>query len=513
MAALRKLASQTLLYGFTYFAARLLNFFLTPFYTRVFQDTSDYGAVSEIYAYITFINILYTYGMETGFFYFANKRNDDLGIAGTSFISLLFSSLIFSGGILLFSNSIATAAGYSLHPDFIIYAAIILFFDTAAVIPFAYLRKQDRAMRFASLKFINIILTIGFNFLFLVVIAWVAKQYPDSTLAEYSVWLKNNVSPVGMVFLANVLSSIITFLMLLPEVFSFKIKWEKSVFREMLVYSWPLLILGFAGMINETLDRILLKRLLVLPPQNMSLKEALGQVGIYSACYKLSIFMTLAIQSFKYAAEPFFFGLMKQEDSKLIYARVLKYFTFITSIIFMGVMFYMPLLIQLLGERYRSAVDVVPILLLANLFLGIFYYLSQWYKQTEKTIYGAYISIGGALLTVGINVIFIPLYGYMASAYATLICYFSMAAISMLMGKKYYPVPYEYGKIAYCISSAVVLYFISKWVLRDVLHFAPLDWNFAVATINSALIIVYIFIFMKIDKISLSPLLKKLNKS
>ena len=499
MSTIRKLASQTVLYGFTYLAARLLNFFLTPYYTRIFTR-EEYGSVIFIYALITFFNVMYTYGMETGYFYFANKKDNHEQVAGTSLTSLLISSLFFSALLIVLSPLLAANMDGGLHTNYIVFAAGILFFDALAVIPFAHLRKEGKSGRFALLKFLNIVLNIALNFFFLGLCPYILKNPGLSALHP----LVNSIYVphfgVGYVFLSNLISSGIMLLFLWREFKIIPLKLDPQLWKEMFRYSWPILILGFAGMINETLDRILLKWMLVLPPQNMTMKEAMEQIGVYGACYKLSIFMTLAIQSFRYAAEPFFFAQMKDGNNKDVYARMLKYFTFVTSFIFLAVMLFIPILIKIIGRNFRDAEAVVPILLIANLFLGIFIYMSQWYKQTEKTIYGAYISLGGAAITLLINFIFIPHYGYMASAWATLICYFSMAVVSYFLGQRHYPVNYHIGRISLYLLVAIGFYFLSNIVRNNFFD----GWNINAYLFNMILIIGYLVMFLFLEKPSIS---------
>lgn len=506
---LRKLASQTMLYGFTYIAGRLLNYALTPFYTRYFTDTAEYGIMTLIYAYLTFFNILYTYGMETGYFYFSNKKEEENApVGGTSFLSLLFTSVIISGILVIFSPQLAALIGFPGRADYIIYAALILFFDTLSVIPFAYLRKVNRAASFAILRLLSIVLNIIFNLFFLVLCPYILSAPDLAFLHPLIDWIYTPGYGVGYVFISNVLASAFVLIFLLPEVRKFKLKWDGSLWKRMFRYSWPLLILGFAGMINETLDRILLQYKLTDAPMSLSPYEAKAQIGIYSACYKLSIFMTLAIQSFRYAAEPFFFAQMKEAGTKLIYARILKYFSFATGLIFLAVTLFLPILILIIGKPYREAMDVVPVLLLANLFLGIFVYLSQWYKQTEKTIYGAYISIGGAVITLLINFIFIPYYGYWASAWATLICYFSMAVVSYFLGQKFYPVPYQTGRIAMFIFGAVFLYAVSYLIENYIFD----GWHLAMYLINTILLFIYLWLFIYLEKPDFSFVKKAISR-
>jgi O-antigen/teichoic acid export membrane protein len=490
LSKLRKLASQTVLYGFTYFAGRLLNFFLTPVYTRIFSP-EDFGTISLIFAYITFFKILFTYGMETGYFYFSNKQEESRPVAGTSFLSLVYSSFLFSGLIILFSPWLAKVIGYPGKSEYVIYSALILAFDTLMVIPFAYLRKHDKAARFAILNFANIAINILFNFIFLIACPYLAAHPGIPLLHSLAEMIYSPGHGVRYVFLANVLSSAVILIFVLPELRSASLKWSKEIWRSMLKYSWPLLILGFAGMINETLDRILLST--QLPG---TIDERLVQVGIYSACYKISIFMTLAISSFRYAAEPFFFSQMKESNSKELFARVLKYFSFVTSFIFLGIMMYLPIIIHIIGKKFRSGLEVVPILLMANLFLGLFYYLSQWYKQTDKTIYGAMVSVAGALITLGVNYFFIPYYGYMASAWATFSCYFFMAVISFVLGQKHYPVKYETGRIIFYVASAFGLFLLSRFISGRPLG----ELGIGMYMLNTLIVILYVIVFIYLEK-------------
>lgn len=504
MSALRKLASHTIIYGFANIAARLLNFFLTPFYTRFFTPI-DYGTIALVYAYLSFFNIIFTYGMETGFFYFVNKEEKPRLVGGTTFLALLSSSIVFSALIIIFSPYIAQWIHYPNHPEYVVFMALILVFDTLLVIPFAWYRKSGRAGKFAILKFFAIVLNVVFNILFLVILPQVLQQ-PGSVAYSIVDMLQIPGNEISYVFIANLLSSLVILLFTLPDIFKeFELKLDIQLWKRIFKYSWPLLILGLAGMVNETFDRILLD-------WRLTGSEAERQylVGVYSACYKLSIFMTIAIQSFRYAAEPFFFAELKKDGAKVVYARILKYFTYITALIFLGIMLYMDIFIKIIGNDFREARNVVPVLLMANLFLGAFVYLSQWYKQTEKTIIGAYISIGGSILTLIVNYIFIPTYGYMASAWATFLCYFLMAIATYLLGQKYYPVNYPIGRIIFYIGSAVAMYFLSHYIQEKFIG----KWNTAMFLINTLFIALYILLFLYLERQDLKPqvILSKFRK-
>jgi len=507
MSTVRKLASQTVLYGFTYFAGRLLSFMLTPFYTRIFAP-SEYGTISIIYSLIPFLTVIYAYGMETGYFYFSNKEKDDSKIAGTGFLSLIYSSILLSVILMLCSPWLASLVDTRARIDYIIYIAIILACDNIGVLPFAYLRRHEKSMRFAVLKTMNIILNLIFNFFFLVFCPYLLNHSGSGATYHIVGLIYQPGDGVKYVLLSNVISSFLMLILLLPEIRKIELKWNKEIWQRMLKYSWPLLILGFAGVINETFDRALLK--LRLPGSN---EYKLSQIGIYSACYKISIFMTLAIQSFRYAAEPFFFKQMRESNSREVYATVLKYFSFVTSLIFLGVLLYLPLAMKIIGKNFRSAEDIVPILLMANLFLGLFLYLSQWYKQTEKVLYGAYVSLGGAAITLVINFIFIPTYGYMASAWATLAAYSSMAIVSGILGQKHFPVNYPIVRIAFYIWFAVALYVVSRLTMDAMFNG---EWSIGVYFLNTIFGAIYITVFIGLERPSVLlglPVIRKFKRT
>jgi O-antigen/teichoic acid export membrane protein len=496
----KKLASQTLLYGLTYFGGKLLNYFLTPFYTRLFTDTSTYGVIIELYSYITFLNVLYTGGYETAYFFFSSKDDLDskLKAAPQSNTGILFNTLLFSLIFIPFSGFWAGELGYDNHPKLILFSGLIILFDALVSIPFAQLRKEDKALKFSTLKLLNIGLTILFNTIILVLI--------PRFIPEFKEW-QSGLKAVEMVLLSNVLASGILFLWMSRSFFKIGFLLDITLFKSMLRYSLPIIVLGLAGMVNETLDRILLKYLLTKPPINLTRTEALSQIGIYGACYKLSIFMTLAVQSFKYAAEPFFFKHLKNENGKETYARIMYYFTFVTSFIFIAVSVYLPVIIHINGKNYSAAQGIVPILLIANLFLGWYYYLSQWYKQTGKTYYGAMISIIGAVITLVINIAFIPYFSYWASAIATMICYFSMAWISYYLSKKHYPMPIKFYQTIYWTVSAVILFAVNDTLI----HIFNINNLILKMTIGTVLIGIYLIPFYQQEKLLIHTLFKRFS--
>ena len=432
MNPLKKLVGQTAIYGLSSVIGRLLNYLLVPLYTRYFLP-AEYGVVTEIYAYVAFLVIVLTYGLETAFFRFSQKDNDVKVVYSTALISLIVSSIIFVILMFISSSEIANWMGYAGHTEYIEWFAIIIALDAISSISFAKLRAQNKAIRFASIRLVNIFVNISLNIYFIV--------YQEFGI-EY-------------IFIANLISSVITIFLLLPEMLTSVWSFDKILWKKMMIYALPLLIAGLAGMTNETIDRILLKHLLPNPA------TAATELGLYGAFYKLSIIMMLFIQTFRFAAEPFFFAQEKEGNGKNIYADVMKYFTIIMAIIFLGVTIFYEFIKGFLGSEYHDERGflVVSILLLANLFLGIYYNLSIWYKLTEKTKFGAYLSIFGAIITLALNFILIPIIGFVGSAWATLVCYFSMTVASYYLGKKHFPVPYNIKRIGLYLFSMLGIYF------------------------------------------------------
>ena len=463
MNPLKKLASQTAVYGLSSVVGRLLNYLLVPLYTRYFLP-AEYGVVTELYAYVAFLVVLLTYGMETAFFRFS-KKEESTKVYSTTLISLLISSVVFVGLIFLNSSAISEWLGYSNHPEYIQFFALIIGMDAVSSISFAKLREQDKAMRFAFIRVLNIMVNVGFNLYFIV-------------YQEYG---------IAYIFIANLLASVITLIMLFPEMLSSSWVFDKKLWKKMMIYALPLLIAGLAGMTNETIDRILLKHL--LPNTDIAASE----LGLYGAFYKLSVIMILFIQTFRFAAEPFFFAQEKEGNGRKIYADVMKYFTIIMVIIFLGVTIFYDAIKGFLGSEYHDdrGFLVVSILLLANLFLGIYYNLSIWYKLTEKTKYGAYLSIFGAIITLSLNFTLIPLLGFVGCAWATLICYFSMTVASYYIGKRHFSVPYQVKRIALYLFVTLCIYFC--------IYFTNLNmW------INSLFLLGFVIFVYRLEKPKLS---------
>lgn len=481
---LKRLAGQTAIYGLSSIVGRLLNYLLVPMYTRVFL-TNEFGVITEMYSYVAFLIVILTYGMETAYFRFnENHKGTDTPIFSTVLFSILSTTTLFLIVGLIFKQPIAELLRYPDNPEYIVWFSIIIAMDAISAIPFARLRAENKAVRFASLKFINIGVNIGLNLFFILLCPWVIKTQSGS-LAQFFEAIYDPRIGVGYVFISNLVASGLTLVLLAPQMFRIKPTFSFPLWKQMLLYALPLLVAGLAGIINETMDKLLLKFIL---PEDI----AMSQVGIYGACYKISIMMTIFIQAFRFAAEPFFFAEARKENAAKLYSDVMNYFIIACSLIFVGIMLYIDVVKLFVGEEFREGLPVVPILLLANLFLGVFFNLSIWYKLSGQTRFGAYLAVIGALITIVLNVWWIPLIGYMGSAWATLICYFSMMVLSWYWGQKHYPIPYQHKKGIAFIIGAVGIYLISE-IMPDMVSGYRL-------LVNSSLLVVYLLFIAWIER-------------
>lgn len=456
----KKLAGQTAIYGLPTIVGRLLNYLLVPLYTRTFIP-SEYGVVTEMYAYVAFIFVILTYGMETAFFRFSAQEKDHGRVYGTSVLSLLLTSSLFALAGFLFSGNLSLTMGYPGHPEYVRWFVLILATDAITTIPYANLRFQNKPFRFAFIKIVNIAANIGFNLFFIVLCPYITAHYHDGFAVSIIQKIYDPNIGIGYIFISNLIASALTFVMLLPDIFRIKLKFDFAMLRNMLSYAWPLLIFGLAGIVNETFDRLILKYLL---PES---SNPMAQLGIYGACYKVSILMTLFIQTYRYAVEPFFFDQARQANAKQTYARLMHFFIIICLIIFLSIMLFEDVVILFIGPEFREGRAVIPILLMANLFLGVFYNLSVWFKLTDNTRKGAAISIAGAVITLLLNFLLIPVMGYLGAAWATLACYLSMMVISYGVGQKYYRIQYNLKGAAFYLVLTLALYGLSVWVYGE----------------------------------------------
>jgi O-antigen/teichoic acid export membrane protein len=452
---LKRLVGQTAIYGLSSIVGRFLNYLLTPLYTSkmVFQP-EQYGIITEMYAYVAFLVVLLTYGMETAFFrYFSQERENPEKVYSTALWSLLVSSFVFIVGGSIFAQPIAEFLGYPNDKEYISWFGIIVGLDALIAIPLAKLRAENKPVKFALINFVFIGVNIGLNLFFL---AYCLPKYQASETNWLISTFYNPETGVGYVFIANLIASAVRFLMVSPQLFKLKFDFDRELWKKMILYAFPLLIAGLAGIINETLDRAMLKWMLF---DDLGEVQTMTQLGIYGACYKLSIVITLCIQAYRYAAEPFFFDHAKQSDSRHTYARMLHVFFAFVMLVFLVVTLFIDVFKYFIpNEAYWVGLDIVPVLLLANVFLGVYFNLSVWYKLTDKTMYGSYIAITGAIITIVLNFLLIPVLGFRGSAYATLACYFSMAAISYYFGQKHFKVPYSMRKLVGYFFLAIFLF-------------------------------------------------------
>jgi O-antigen/teichoic acid export membrane protein len=460
MSIAKKLASQTAIYGVSSIVGRVLSYLLVPIYTAHFA-AAEYGIVTGLYAYVSFLNVVFTYGLETTFFRFANRPGQDRRELYNRTLSLLLlSSVVLTLLLALLARPLLGLLDLPPgHEEYARWVALILGFDAIAALPFARLRLENKARKFAAIRLTNILLYVGLNLFFVVLCPYVMQSASTSWLAGLRPLVAAVYNPnlgVGYVFLSNLAASALTLVLLGRELLDFRFRWpDLSFLRPLLAYALPLMLMGLAGMVNETLDRILLPRW--LPENFYPGLSRLGAVGVYGACYKLSIFMSLVIQAFRYAAEPFFFSQSTEKNSPATFALVLKWFTLCCAFIFVGISLNLSWIGPLFLRRpvYLTGLDVVPILLLANLFLGVYYNLSVWFKLTDKTYFGTYIGAAGAVLTIALNFVLIPVLGYTGSAWATLACYFLMAALCWWLGERHFPVPYPVGRLLLWLLGAV----------------------------------------------------------
>ena len=490
MNSFKKLASDTAIYGASSIVGRFLNWWLVPYYSFMFLP-GEYGVVTNMYAYVAFLLVLLTYGMETSYFRFASKSEDPERVYSTSLISLFFTTASFVLVASVFRQSIAGFIHYPNHPEYILWFALILGIDAFTAIPFARLRLNNRPLKFALVKFVFIGCNIGFNIFFISLCPKFIENNPNSLVQH----IYSPEIGVGYVFISNLLASIVTLLILLPEIFRISFVFDRQLLRKMLSYGFPILIVGLTGMVNQNIDKVLIPFLI---PEN---KDPMFQLGVYGANYKLAVLMNMFIQAFRYAFEPFFFARGGSKDDSKMYATVMKYFVLFGLLIFLGMMLYVDLVKIIIAPEYHVGLKILPLVLMANLFFGIYFTLSLWYKLTDKTRYGAYMALVGALITLVLNFVLIPVMGYMGSAVAVFVCFLTMMLFSYFLGQKFYPVPYDIKKIAKFFAIAMVVYFISFFT-REMSSFPKY-------TLHTLLLIAYLAAVLFLEKNELMKLFRK----
>ena len=452
MIQIKKLAGQTVIYGLSNMLGRFLNYLLVPLHTLVLGKFF-YGKLTYIYSSTAILLVLLTYGLETGFFRFASKKDEDYNkVLGTSLYSILFTTSLFIIISIAFKD---LWQGYFEVNNYkiVIYFIFIIGLDVLNAIPFAKLRIDERPVKFMFIKLIGIGINIGLNLFYL----WFCRKLNE---AGNTGFLANIYKPelvLDYVLIANLVSSAATFIILLPEIIKVKPEFDFSLLKRILNYSFPILLIGLAGQFNDQIDKILIPKLINDP-------NPMEQLGVYGANFKLSILMVLFIQMFRYAAEPFFFKNSESKDAKKLYADIMNYFIIFGLIIFLGVMFYIDILKHFIAEEFREGLFVVPILLIAKLIFGILFSLSIWYKVTDKTKYGILIAVIGAVITIVMNIVLLPKIGYLGSAIASLVSYSVMLVVSYYLSRKHYLIPYNFKKISFYFVLAFVLFAITKLI-------------------------------------------------
>ena len=417
----------------------------------------DYGNFGTIYAAISFLNVVYTYGMETAYFRFSASGTDQKKLFQTSYTSLLISSILLSALIIAFRSPIAQLANLEHHSEYIIWCVLILAIDTMAAIPFARLRQEERPRKYAFVRVAGIIVNITLTLFFIYFSPGYVAEHPGNA---YAIWYAQNTN-VGFLIIANLAASAVTFLLLYKEWIDFRFRFDSELWKKVFKYAAPMVIVGLGGMVNETVDRIMLPHLYGSKMQ--------GEIenAMYVANYKIAIFITLFITAFRMSAEPFFFSQSTEKNAPATYARVMKWFVIILCVAFLFTALYLDVWKYFVGPQYRQggALGVVPILLAANVCLGIYYNLSVWYKITDRMRMGMYITMMGAVLTLVSNTLFIPKFGMYACAWTTFAAYCSMMVVSYLVGQKYFPVPYNIKKLLSYLGVMMVMFFAQKLVM------------------------------------------------
>ena len=482
MANLKSLAKDTAIYGLSSIVARFINYLLVPIQTARFAASGgEYGIITNVYAYVSLLIILLTFGMETTFFRFMSKEGEDpRKVYSTALTMVMMTSLISAVLFLLFLYPIATAVGYADHPEYVAVMYVTVAIDAFMAIPFAYLRYLHKPIRFALLKIINILLNITLNLLYLIVL-------PTLRLNLFGIYDEAFTLDVAYVFYINLFCTCATLLMLWKEWTAVPFKIDKDTCKRMLCYTWPLLVMGFAGQLNQAASQILFPYLF-----DGSQEEARAQLGTYGACIKIAMIMVMITQAFRFAYEPFVFGKSKDKDNRETYAQAMKFYLIFTLLAFLVVMGYLDILKYLIGESYWEGLRVVPIVMAAEIMFGVFFNLSFWYKLTDRTIWGAYFSGIGAVVLIVIDILLIPQFSYMACAWAGFAAYATSMLLSYFIGQRYYPIAYPIRQMSQYVILSIIL-FVGMQYASNML---PL-W--AALIVNTLLIAVFVAYLVKKD--------------
>jgi len=482
MANLKSLAKDTAIYGLSSIMARFINYLLVPIQTAKFNAAGgQYGIITNVYAYVALLIILLTYGMETTFFRFMSKEGEEpKKVYATTLKTVGFTSLLFALIVIVFLNPIAGALGYTDHPEYILVMYLTVAIDAFTAIPFAYLRCKHRPVKFATLKVLNITFNIILNLLYLVVL-------PYFKFNLFGIYDANFSLDVVWIFYINIFCSVATMLMLGKELVALKNPFDWATCKRMLSYTWPLLVMGLAGQLNQCASQIIFPYVF-----DGTAAEARTQLGIYGACIKIAMIMVMITQAFRYAYEPFVFGKSKDKDNKETYAKAMKFYIIFTLLAFLCVMGYMDILRHIVGRSYWEGLEIVPIVMAAEIMFGIFFNLSFWYKLTDRTIWGAYFSGIGAVVLIAMDILMIPQFSYWACAWAGFVSYAVSMVLSYISGQKYYPINYPIKDI--------IVYFVVAALLFVGISLANAQLpTFAALAINTLLIVAFIVFIVKRD--------------
>ena len=481
MGKLQSLVKDTAIYGLSSIIGRFLNYLLVPLYTaKMSVESGNYGVVTNIYAWTAIILVFLTFGFETTFFRFAGKEDSDIKrVFSMSMQVIAVLCTLFLGAVFLFLPQISTTLGYAANPEFIGMMAVVVALDALQSIPFGLLRFQKRPLKFASLKLLFIGMNIAMNILAFVILPYLAKKYPGTMGHLYDA-----DNQAFYVFFINLVCTAFITLFFLPELKMFRPTADKALLKSMLKYSWPLLILGVAGILNLNADKIIYTYL--VPGQ-----QGIQELSVYGACVKVAAVMAMLMQAFRYAYEPFVFGTSTEKDSKALYAKAMKYFVIIALLAFLVVEFYMDIMRYIISPDYWEGLKVVPIIMAAEIFMGIYFNLSFWYKLNDETYWGAVFSFIGCAVLFAMNIIFVPRYGYMASAWASFAGYFTAMTISYFVGQKRNAINYNLKEIFTYVLLFAIVYGISIMV--------PVENSIAKMAINTVLLGIFVGYFIKKD--------------
>lgn len=463
MSSIKKLFGQVAVYGLSSILARAVNFLLVPFYTE-YLETDVFGVLTMYMTYTAFFLVFLSFGMETSYFRFSNKELEERKAFSQFFTIVFVLALLGAGSLFVFAEPLAQLLGGSGDVIYLRIQSSVIFLDVLFSLSFARLRNLNKGFKFAMVKFTSIGLNVALNLLLVVYLPHVLLL-DELDLGLFSLDLSDQVL---MILVANLGAASIYLGVFWKDLWTLFRYFDRALFKPILTYAYPIMILGLAGVINELLDRVMLLKLL---PEGLYAAlnwSTLDAIGVYSANYKFAILVTLGIQAYRYAAEPFFFKKAKDQDSKQTFVQLMNVFVVLLLTVAVMISIFKQELgvIMLRSPEYRQGLSVVPVLLLANVCVGVYYNLSAWYKLTDKTIFGTYIGIGGALITVGLNYVLIPYFGFMGSAYATLVCYFTMMAVSYFFGQRYYPVDYQVGKLLFYSAVAIAVVMVSHFLIE-----------------------------------------------